>query len=48
LKSCLKNSPKDKDLAIEFANAIVDGSGDASRGEKILVELLRSSPMTEN
>jgi tetratricopeptide (TPR) repeat protein len=44
LEILLKNSPKDKDLAIEFANAIVDGSGDASRGEKILVELLRSSP----
>ena len=44
LETLLKNSPKDKTLAIEFANALGASGGDASQGEKILAELLRSSP----
>ncbi len=44
LETLLKNSPKDKDLAIEFANGLAASGGDASRGERILAELLRNSP----
>src|ERR1017187_8576460 len=38
-----KNSPKDKDLAIEFAHA-VSAIGEGSRAEKILMDLLREMP----
>jgi tetratricopeptide (TPR) repeat protein len=44
LETLLKNSPKDKGLAIEFADALSASGGDASRGEQILSELLRSRP----
>ena len=44
LETLLKNSPKDKGLAIEFAEALAASGGDASRGEQILGELLRSRP----
>ncbi len=42
------NSPKDRDLAIEFAQALA-AAGDVSasennRGEKILMDLLRDNP----
>src|SRR5208337_4159809 len=43
LETLLKNSPKNKGLAIEFAEALA-ASGDASRGEQILSELLRARP----
>jgi tetratricopeptide (TPR) repeat protein len=39
----VKNSPKDKDLAIEFARA-VSAIGEGSRAENILMELLREMP----
>jgi tetratricopeptide (TPR) repeat protein len=39
----VRNSPKDKDLAIEFANALAQ-IGDSSRGEQVLAELARSHP----
>lgn len=38
-----KNSPKDKDLAIEFANAVSE-IGEGSRAEKIVLDLLRDNP----
>jgi tetratricopeptide (TPR) repeat protein len=44
LETLLKNSPKDKGLAIEFADALAASGGDASRGEQILNELLRARP----
>ena len=44
LETLLKNSPKDKGLAIEFAEALAASGGDASRGEKILSDLLRARP----
>jgi len=40
------NSPKDKDVAIKFANALAD-SGEVGRGEKVLADLYRSFP-TDN
>ena len=40
------NSPKDRDVAIKFANALAD-SGEAGRAEKILADLYRSFP-TDN
>jgi tetratricopeptide (TPR) repeat protein len=40
------NSPKDRDVAIKFANALAD-SGDVGRAEKILADLYRSFP-TDN
>ena len=39
----VKNSPKDKTLAIEFATQLAD-TGDVRRGERILQDLLRASP----
>jgi tetratricopeptide (TPR) repeat protein len=39
-----KNSPKDKNLAIEFAYAVGTTGGDTSQAERILGDLLRSSP----
>ena len=44
LETLVKNSPKDKDVAIEFANSIAVSGGDAHAGERILQELLRASP----
>ena len=44
LETLLKNSPKDKGLAIEFADALAASGGDASRGEQILSDLLRARP----
>jgi tetratricopeptide (TPR) repeat protein len=44
LEILVENSPKDKNLAIEFANSLVAGGGDTRRGEQVLVELLRHSP----
>jgi len=44
LETLLKNSPKDKGLAIEFAEALAASGGDASLGEQILSDLLRSRP----
>jgi tetratricopeptide (TPR) repeat protein len=42
------NSPKDRNLAIEFANALAAAgdvsAGDQNRGEKILMDLLRDNP----
>ncbi len=38
-----QNSPKDKKLAIEFANALAE-SGEVRRAEKILVDFSRSAP----
>ena len=37
------NSPKDRDVAIKFANALAD-SGEVGRAEKILADLYRSFP----
>ena len=42
-ETLVKNSPKDKTLAIEFARA-VSAIGEASRAEKILMDLLREMP----
>ncbi|MEY2467209.1 MAG: hypothetical protein QOD03_1730 [Verrucomicrobiota bacterium] len=39
----LKNSPKDKTLAIQFANTLAE-TGDGKRAEKILMELAQSMP----
>jgi tetratricopeptide (TPR) repeat protein len=44
LEILLKNSPKDKGLAIEFADALAASGGDSTLGEQILSELLRSRP----
>lgn len=42
-ETLVKNSPKDKNLAIEFALACAD-AGDAKPGEKHLMDLLRDHP----
>ena len=39
----VRNSPKDKALAIEFANALAE-IGERARGEKVLSELSRVFP----
>ena len=44
LETLLKNSPKDKGLAIQFADALAASGGDAGRGEQILSDLLRARP----
>jgi tetratricopeptide (TPR) repeat protein len=44
LEILVENSPKDKGLAIEFANSLVAGGGDTKRGEQVLLDLLRHSP----
>jgi tetratricopeptide (TPR) repeat protein len=46
LEILVANSPKDRDLAIKFANALAD-SGEVGRAEKILEDLHRSFP-TDN
>jgi len=43
LEILAKHSPKDKDLAIQFANSLAD-AGQISRGERVLAELLRQMP----
>ncbi|HEX3626889.1 MAG TPA: hypothetical protein VH280_15880 [Verrucomicrobiae bacterium] len=42
-ETLVKNSPKDKNLAIEYALACAD-AGDAKLGEKHLLDLLRDNP----
>jgi tetratricopeptide (TPR) repeat protein len=44
LDTMVKNSPKDKNLAIEFAHAVGTTGGDTGPAERILAELLRNSP----
>jgi len=46
LEILASNSPKDRDVAIKFANALAD-SGETGRAEKILADLYRSFP-TDN
>ncbi len=43
LEILIKNSPKDKNLAIEFAQASAD-AGDTRPAEKVLMDLLRENP----
>ena len=43
LEILVKNSPKDKDLVVEFAHA-ASAIGESSRAEKILSDLLRETP----
>ena len=40
----VKNSPKDKNLAVEFAYAVGTTGGDTGPAERVLAELLRNSP----
>jgi tetratricopeptide (TPR) repeat protein len=42
-ETLVKNSPKDRNLAIEFAQAVA-AIGEGTRAEKILVDLLRENP----
>ncbi len=44
LEILVKNSPKDKNLAIEYAHAVGTAGGDTSGAERVLAELLRSFP----
>ena len=44
LDTLVKNSPKDKNLAIEFAHAVGTTGGDTGSAERILAELLRNLP----
>ena len=44
LESLVRNSSKDKSIAIEYADAIAASGGDHRGGEKVLQELLRASP----
>jgi hypothetical protein len=37
----VKNSPKDKNLAIEYAHAVGTAGGDTSQAERILAEQAR-------
>lgn len=43
LEVLMRNSPKDRDVAIKFANALAD-SGEVVRAEKILADLYREFP----
>jgi len=47
-ETLVKNSPKDRDLAIDFAHALAAAGdvseGENNRGEKILMDLLRDNP----
>ncbi|HXE42128.1 MAG TPA: hypothetical protein VN516_03800, partial [Candidatus Baltobacteraceae bacterium] len=47
-ETLLKNSPKDKQLAMDFAHALREAGdvskGEHNRGEKILMDLLRDNP----
>ena len=38
-----RNSPKDKDLAIQFADALAE-TGEVQRAERVLVDLLKVFP----
>jgi tetratricopeptide (TPR) repeat protein len=40
----VRNSPKDKNLAIEYAQAVGTAGGDTSQAERVLAEFLRNSP----
>jgi tetratricopeptide (TPR) repeat protein len=42
-QTLIKNSPKDKQLAIDFAHASAE-AGDSAQGERLLTELLRDNP----
>jgi len=44
LEVLVKNSPRDKQLAIDYANKLAESGGDASAGERVLLELIRTSP----
>ena len=44
LESLVKNSSKDKSIAIEYADAIAASGGDHQGGTKVLQDLLRTSP----
>jgi tetratricopeptide (TPR) repeat protein len=44
LDTLVKNSPKDKNLVIEFAHAVGTTGGDTSQAERILGDLSRNSP----
>jgi tetratricopeptide (TPR) repeat protein len=46
LEALFRNSPKDKEVAIEYANALAE-IGEPKRGERILAELYRANP-TDN
>src|SRR5206468_53159 len=46
LEILFRNSPKDKDIAIQFASALAE-IGEVKRGEQILVDLYRAFP-TDN
>ena len=46
LELLLRNSPKDKEVAIQLANALAE-IGDPKRGERVLAELYRANP-TDN
>src|SRR5674476_480200 len=43
LETMVKNSPKDKALVIEFANAVTETSGNARAAEKALEEIIRTN-----
>jgi tetratricopeptide (TPR) repeat protein len=44
LEVLVRNSPRDKQLAIDYANTIAEAGGDSSAGERVLQELIRTSP----
>jgi len=44
LDTLVRNSPKDKNLAIEYAYAVGTTGGDTAPAERILAELLQNSP----
>jgi tetratricopeptide (TPR) repeat protein len=44
LETMAKNSPKDKALVMEFANAVAETGSSAGVAEKILADLIRTSP----
>ena len=44
LEYLVKNSPKDKAVAIEYADALTHGGGDTAHGERVLEEFLRQNP----
>ena len=44
LEQVVRNSPKDKAAALEYAEALAQGGGDTSHGERVLEELARANP----
>ena len=44
IETMVRLAPKDKNLVIEFANAVADTGGNAAVAEKFLEELIRASP----